>query len=231
MQGLRVEGMPHCDWVLIDAGDVIVHVFRPEVRDLLQSGEDVAAPTAADEALAIATDGALRRGLRRAPMRLIVIAVGRLKDGPERELVERYRERADEAGRKLGLRGFEVRRNRRKPRRATRRPRMAEEAAAIAALVPAARDAGRPGRARREPRQRELRATDSPAGAIDGPQGVVFVIGGADGLAPEHCGATAKLSVVVRRRMTWPHQLVRVMLLEQLYRAVTILSGHPYHRA
>ena len=29
---LRVEGMPHCDWVLIDAGDVIVHVFRPEVR-------------------------------------------------------------------------------------------------------------------------------------------------------------------------------------------------------
>jgi ribosome-associated protein len=30
---LRVEGMPHCDWVLIDAGDVIVHVFRPEVRE------------------------------------------------------------------------------------------------------------------------------------------------------------------------------------------------------
>ena len=29
---VRVEGMPHCDWVLIDAGDVIVHVFRPEVR-------------------------------------------------------------------------------------------------------------------------------------------------------------------------------------------------------
>jgi ribosome-associated protein len=30
---LRVEGMPHCDWVLIDAGDVIIHVFRPEVRN------------------------------------------------------------------------------------------------------------------------------------------------------------------------------------------------------
>jgi ribosome-associated protein len=29
----RVEGMPHCDWVLVDAGDVIVHIFRPEVRD------------------------------------------------------------------------------------------------------------------------------------------------------------------------------------------------------
>jgi ribosome-associated protein len=32
VDGIRVEGMPHCDWVLIDAGDVIVHVFRPEVR-------------------------------------------------------------------------------------------------------------------------------------------------------------------------------------------------------
>ena len=32
VRGVRVEGMPHCDWVLIDAGDVIVHVFRPEVR-------------------------------------------------------------------------------------------------------------------------------------------------------------------------------------------------------
>jgi ribosome-associated protein len=31
-EGLRVEGMPQCDWVLVDAGDVVVHVFRPEVR-------------------------------------------------------------------------------------------------------------------------------------------------------------------------------------------------------
>jgi ribosome-associated protein len=36
VRGARVEGMPHCDWVLIDAGDVIVHVFRPEVRAFYQ---------------------------------------------------------------------------------------------------------------------------------------------------------------------------------------------------
>ncbi|HZO45975.1 MAG TPA: ribosome silencing factor [Xanthobacteraceae bacterium] len=36
LKKVRVEGMPHCDWVLIDAGDVIVHVFRPEVRTFYQ---------------------------------------------------------------------------------------------------------------------------------------------------------------------------------------------------
>jgi 23S rRNA (pseudouridine1915-N3)-methyltransferase len=58
---------------------------------------------------------------------------------------------------------------------------------------------------------------------------VVFVIGGADGLAPA-LKDRASLTIGFGAA-TWPHQLVRVMLLEQLYRAVTILSGHPYHRA
>ena len=57
----------------------------------------------------------------------------------------------------------------------------------------------------------------------------MFVIGGADGLAPEWT-ARADLTLAFGAA-TWPHQLVRIMLLEQLYRAVTILSGHPYHRA
>ena len=65
------------------------------------------------------------------------------------------------------------------------------------------------------------RTEDKPA--------VVFVIGGADGLAP---GLKDKSNLTMAfGAATWPHQLVRVMLLEQLYRAVTILSGHPYHRA
>ncbi len=58
---------------------------------------------------------------------------------------------------------------------------------------------------------------------------VVFVIGGPDGLAPT-LAAEAELRLAFGGA-TWPHQLVRVMLLEQLYRAVTILTGHPYHRA
>jgi 23S rRNA (pseudouridine1915-N3)-methyltransferase len=57
---------------------------------------------------------------------------------------------------------------------------------------------------------------------------VVFMIGGADGLAASlRDKAAPRLSF---GKATWPHQLVRVMLLEQIYRATTILSGHPYHR-
>ena len=68
---------------------------------------------------------------------------------------------------------------------------------------------------------REWRAEDRPA--------VSFVIGGADGLA-SNLRDRAKLKLAFGTA-TWPHQLVRVMLLEQLYRAGTILAGHPYHRA
>jgi 23S rRNA (pseudouridine1915-N3)-methyltransferase len=57
----------------------------------------------------------------------------------------------------------------------------------------------------------------------------VFMIGGADGLSPD-LRRKAKLSVAFGAA-TWPHQMVRVMLLEQIYRAATILAGHPYHRA
>jgi 23S rRNA (pseudouridine1915-N3)-methyltransferase len=62
-----------------------------------------------------------------------------------------------------------------------------------------------------------------------GRRAAAFVIGGPDGLDP---GLRQEAELVVSfGQMTWPHQLVRVMLAEQLYRAVTILSGHPYHRA
>ena len=63
----------------------------------------------------------------------------------------------------------------------------------------------------------------------EGKPAVVFVIGGPDGLA---LGLREKGSLAIALgAATWPHQLVRIMLMEQLYRAVTILAGHPYHRA
>ena len=62
----------------------------------------------------------------------------------------------------------------------------------------------------------------------DGRAAAAFIIGGADGLDPAFL---AKANMVLSfSPLTWPHQLVRIMLAEQLYRATTILSGHPYHR-
>ena len=58
---------------------------------------------------------------------------------------------------------------------------------------------------------------------------IAFLIGGAGGLAPEIRESAAH--TLAFGPATWPHMLARVMLAEQLYRAVTILSGHPYHRA
>ena len=58
---------------------------------------------------------------------------------------------------------------------------------------------------------------------------MAFLIGGPDGHAPEIRSGAGQL--LCFGPMTWPHRLVRVMLLEQIYRALTIISGHPYHRA
>src|SRR5580700_3700440 len=68
-------------------------------------------------------------------MRLVVIAIGRLKQGPERQLAERYRERFDDIGRKLGFRGLEVHEIA-ESRARDAATRMAEEAAAISAAIP-----------------------------------------------------------------------------------------------
>ena len=81
---------------------------------------------------------------------------------------------------------------------------------------------------RREPRQRDLRRSCLGRWRDAGAPAAVFIIGGADGLAPS-LRDKAELQLAFGAA-TWPHQLVRIMLLEQLYRAITILSGHPYHR-
>ncbi|GLK77968.1 ribosomal RNA large subunit methyltransferase H [Methylopila jiangsuensis] len=159
-------------------------------------------------------------------MRVVVAAVGRLKAGPERELVARYLERAGQMGRGVALGPPEVvELDESRARRPDDRKRD-EAAALLAALDPKlliyALDEGG-----RSPSS-EAFAADLGRRRDDGAAGVAFVIGGADGLAPEFLArATARLAFGA---MTWPHQIVRVLLAEQLYRASTILAGHPYHR-
>jgi len=158
-------------------------------------------------------------------VKVTVVAVGRLKAGPERELLDRYRDRAHRAGRQLGL-TFDAREI---PEGSARSAegRKAEEAAAILAAVPTGS---------------VLVALDERGKALDsrgfadrlaawrdaGAKELAVAIGGADGLGPSVIDrADLRLAFGA---MTWPHQLVRILLAEQLYRAVTILTGHPYHR-
>ncbi len=160
-------------------------------------------------------------------MRVVVISVGRLKPGPERELAQRYVARFNDAGRKLGFHGLEIREIA-ESRARDAAGRIAEEAAAIAAAAPdrsvsVALDQGG------EMIDSATFARRLGAWRDDAVANNVFLIGGADGLSPE-LRRKAKLSLAFGRA-TWPHQLVRIMLLEQIYRAATILAGHPYHRS
>jgi 23S rRNA (pseudouridine1915-N3)-methyltransferase len=160
-------------------------------------------------------------------MRLIVAAIGRLKAGPERELAERFRDRVAKAGRAVGLRDIEIVEIR-ESKAADVARRVLEESIALANIVPeravvvALDETG------------ENLASGSFTGMLRswrdaGRPAAVFCIGGADGLG-EDVRRRADLKLAFGAA-TWPHQLVRIMLLEQLYRAVTILAGHPYHRA
>jgi 23S rRNA (pseudouridine1915-N3)-methyltransferase len=160
-------------------------------------------------------------------MRLVVISIGRLKQGPERELAERYRERFDDIGRKLGFRGITIHEIP-ESRAQDAATRVAEEATAISAAIPA---------------KSVLVTLDERGENLDSATfarhlgrwrdeavaSTIFAIGGADGLSPE-LQRKAKLKLAFGAA-TWPHQMVRIMLLEQVYRAATILAGHPYHRA
>jgi 23S rRNA (pseudouridine1915-N3)-methyltransferase len=160
-------------------------------------------------------------------MRLLVAAVGRLRDGPERELAERYVKRAGQIGRRIGFQDTEVVEIR-ESRAPDAAKRMVEESIALANIIP-----DKAVTILLDPRGKSL---DSSAFAAqlgrwrdEGRPAAVFVIGGDDGLAPNLRDKTHfRLSF---GSATWPHQLVRAMLLEQIYRALTILSGHPYHRA
>jgi 23S rRNA (pseudouridine1915-N3)-methyltransferase len=159
-------------------------------------------------------------------MRIVIAAVGRLKQGPERELAGAYRKQAETIGRSYGLREIEIVEIRESRAREVERRRL-EESIAIANVIPERalivildeRGESLDSAAFAE-FMRKARAQDRPA--------MCFVVGGADGLAAslrERAALTLAFGAA-----TWPHQFVRIMLLEQLYRAGTILAGHPYHR-
>jgi 23S rRNA (pseudouridine1915-N3)-methyltransferase len=159
-------------------------------------------------------------------MRLRLIAIGRMRSGPEKDLVARYLDRARAAGRSLGFSDVALREL---DESAARRPddRKAEEAKVVFAQAGPAADlvvfdeAG------------DLLSSRAFAAALAGRRdfgvsAVSLVLGGPDGLA-EGVHGSASL-VVSLGRLTYPHQLARILVAEQIYRAMTILSGHPYHR-
>jgi len=151
-----------------------------------------------------------------------IVAVGRLRGGPEAALVADYLARFDRTGRPLGLgpaRVVEV------------EDRRGGGPAAEAALIEAAR-----------PRASLLAALDERGQRLDSPglaawlrrvadagaRDLAFAIGGADGLDAALCARADHL--ISLGPMVWPHMLARAMLAEQLYRAASILAGTPYHR-
>ena len=155
-------------------------------------------------------------------MRVSVCAVGRLRAGPEKLLIDDYLGRFDRTGRALGLGPVTVVEVEDK-----KGGGMAAEAALLARVVPEG--------AVLCVLDERGEVMTSPAFATrlgqwrDAGRDLAFVIGGADGIDPGlRARADAALSF---GPMVWPHMLVRVMLAEQLYRAASILAGGPYHRA
>ena len=156
-------------------------------------------------------------------MRVHLCAVGRLRSGPERDLIADYTQRFDRTGRALSLgplteHEVEDKKN----------AGMAAEAELLARAVPAGAvlvTLDERGKLLTSPDFATQLARWRDAGRQD----VAFVIGGADGIDPS-LRAKADFSISFGQ-MVWPHMLVRVMLAEQLYRAANILSGGPYHRA
>jgi len=160
-------------------------------------------------------------------MRLRIAAVGRLKVGPERELLERYIERVNAVGRGVNLAPLEiVEISESNARRAP--DRIADEwiglgKPTIAGARKIVLDVHGKSLSSEDFAKKLAAFRDSGCAAA------MFLIGGADGL-PEAARKGADL-VMAFGAATFPHQLIRILVAEQIYRAITILSGHPYHRA
>jgi 23S rRNA (pseudouridine1915-N3)-methyltransferase len=159
-------------------------------------------------------------------MRIHVTAVGRMKSGPERELAARYFERFQKTAPSIGLEYMGVNEF---PESRAREPeqRKSEEAVKLSGSLS-------PGSVLVLLDERGKNISSADFAQIiakhrdSGTKSTVFAIGGADGHA-ETLRQQAH-SIVSFGAMTFPHQIMRILIAEQLYRATTILSGHPYHR-
>lgn len=160
-------------------------------------------------------------------MKIAIHAVGRMKAGPEKDLAARYLERFEKSGPALGLE-FSGVSEIAESRAAAASARMNEEAEHLFAFMDE--------KATLIVLDERGKNLTSPQFATwveklrdDGVRQAVFAIGGPDGHAPslrQRAGLAWSFGA-----LTWPHQMARIMLAEQLYRACTIISGHPYHRA
>ena len=159
-------------------------------------------------------------------MRVTVAAIGRLKAGPERDLLARYLDRAERTGRGVGIGPIDIR----EIADARARDGAARRRSESAALGEILADCSR--LVVLDERGRSITSHDLAARLRDwrdsGVRHLGIAIGGAEGIDGRLRGSASL--VLALGAMTWPHQLVRVMLVEQLYRATTILAGHPYHR-
>lgn len=160
-------------------------------------------------------------------MRLHLAAVGRLKAGPERELFARYHDRLNKAGRAVSLGPLTVT-ELAEARHDNPTARMDEEANRLLAATEGSGD--------RIALDESGRSLSSQAFAEhvaklrdDGIAELALMIGGPDGHG--RAARAAADRILSLGPMTLPHGLARIVLVEQLYRAVTIISGHPYHRA
>ena len=150
-----------------------------------------------------------------------------MKAGPERELFGRYFKRLADNARQVGIAGVDLREIDESRARRPEDRRLEEAAALRAALAPQSRLVALDERGSSVTSQQF--ATEIAAARDASFPAYGLAIGGPDGLDSalrESASRTISFGA-----MTWPHQLVRVMAAEQLYRALTILAGHPYHRA
>jgi 23S rRNA (pseudouridine1915-N3)-methyltransferase len=150
-------------------------------------------------------------------MKILIAAIGKAKASPQQELFADYCKRLPW---KVELKEFEAKLDDPVKRKAREGELLLEAAAKHDRLVAL------------DERGRDLSshefAEHIKKWQSQGNSSLAFIIGGADGLSE---GAVKKANLVWSLgRVTWPHMLVRPLLAEQLYRAHTLITGHPYHR-